>query len=61
MLPGETKNDEGRLVKVTDEVFELLRPCVQGKKPEDAVFTWGDGGDGGDGSQCWTSEVPGIK
>jgi integrase len=43
LLPGETKNDEGRLVKMTDEVYNLIRPCVEGKKPDDAVFTWEDG------------------
>jgi integrase len=43
LLPGETKNDEGWFAKMTDEVFELLRPCVQGKKPADAVFTWEHG------------------
>jgi len=43
LLPGETKNSEGRVVKMTDEVYDYLRVCVEGKKPEDAVFTWDDG------------------
>ena len=37
--PGTTKNDEGQTVKMTTEVYELLRECVRGKKPEDHVFT----------------------
>jgi integrase len=41
--PGETKNDEGRVVKMTEEAYNLLRPCVEGKKPDDAVFTWENG------------------
>lgn len=40
LLPGQTKNSEGRVVKMTDEVYDYLRICVEGKKPEDAVFTW---------------------
>jgi integrase len=36
---GETKNDEPRLVKMTQDVFILLRACVQGKGPEEHVFT----------------------
>src|ERR1700678_919906 len=43
LLPGETKNNEGRVVKMTDEVYDYLRVCLEGKSPEDAVFTWGDG------------------
>ncbi len=37
--PGTTKNDEGQTVKMTAEVYELLRECVRGKKPDDYVFT----------------------
>lgn len=43
LFAGETKNDEGRVVKMTDEVYNHLRVCVEGKSPEDAVFTWSDG------------------
>ena len=43
LFAGETKNDEGRVVKMTDEVYNHLRVCVEGKSPEDAVFTWPDG------------------
>jgi integrase len=43
LLPGETKNNEGRVVKMTDEVYDYLQACVEGKQPRDAVFTWEDG------------------
>jgi len=36
---GTTKNDDPRLVEMTDRVFELLRQCVAGKDPDDRVFT----------------------
>jgi integrase len=40
---GSTKNDEARTVKMTDEIYEVLRECVRNKKPNDAVFTWANG------------------
>ncbi len=36
---GETKNSKGRTVSMTDEIYTLLAACIQGKKPEDHVFT----------------------
>jgi integrase len=33
--PGETKNDDGRVVKMTEEVYLHLTLCVRGKEPED--------------------------
>ena len=33
LFAGETKNDEGRVVKMTDEVYNHLRVCVEGKSP----------------------------
>ena len=39
LYPGTTKNDEGQTVKMTVEVYELLRECVRRKNPEDHVFT----------------------
>ena len=39
LYPGTTKNDEGQTVKMTAEVYELLRECVRRKNPEDHVFT----------------------
>lgn len=40
--PGTTKNEEGRTVKMTAEVFELLTECVRGKQPDDYLFTRAD-------------------
>ena len=41
---GTTKNDEARKVHMTGEVFELMKECVRGKKPDDFVFTREAGG-----------------
>lgn len=41
--PGTTKNDEGREVVMTKPIRELLMQCVQGKGPDDYVFTRDDG------------------
>jgi len=40
---GTTKNGEARKVRMTGEVFELLRACAIGKNPEDHIFTREDG------------------
>jgi integrase len=41
--PGTTKNQEGREVKIeSDRVLELLPQCVEGKRPQDHVFTRGN-------------------
>jgi integrase len=41
--PGTTKNREGREVTIESSVLlELLRQCVEGKHPDDYVFTRGD-------------------
>ena len=32
--PGRTKNDAGRVVKMTQEVYDLLKPCTQGEGTE---------------------------
>jgi len=39
--PGETKNNDGRTVKMTSAVYQLLTLCVAGKQREDFVFTRG--------------------
>lgn len=36
---GTTKNDEGRIAPMTDEVSTLLTACVIGKQKNDYVFT----------------------
>ena len=41
--PGTTKNKEGRVVKMTEEVYLLLFECIRGKQPDDLVFTWRGG------------------
>jgi integrase len=41
--PGTTKNNQGRVVVMTGEVYDLLRACVEGKGPDDFVFTRKDG------------------
>jgi integrase len=35
----DSKNGEGRTVKMTERVYELLRQCCEGKQPDDYVFT----------------------
>jgi integrase len=37
--PGTTKNKDGREVKMTQTVRDLLELCVEGKNPDDYVFT----------------------
>jgi len=41
--PGETKNDDGRVVITTDTVQQLLTRCAVGKQPSDFVFTRDNG------------------
>lgn len=36
---GETKNDDARIVVMTAKIFALLGECVDGKAPEEYVFT----------------------
>lgn len=43
MRAGTTKNNPGRVIKMTREVYELLRAYAAGKGPEDHVFTRGKG------------------
>lgn len=40
---GETKNSQGRTVKMPEEVYQLLSACVHGKQGSDYVFTRPDG------------------
>jgi integrase len=41
LYSGETKNDDGRIVIMTERVRWLLTQCVSGKRPEHYVFTRG--------------------
>jgi integrase len=43
LLPGETKSEAGRLVVMTIEVFDLVKPLVEGKQARDFLFTWPNG------------------
>ena len=40
---GETKSGDGRVVKMTQDVYVLLQACVSGKGADDFVFTRADG------------------
>ena len=37
--PGTTKNDDGRVVVMTSDVYVLLQACCAGKQATDFVFT----------------------
>jgi integrase len=37
--PGDTKSGKGRVIPLTNEVINLIVPCLQGKRPDDHVFT----------------------
>jgi integrase len=41
--PGTTKNDEGRRVTMTADLFLLLRECAHGKAPDDFLLTRASG------------------
>ena len=62
---GTTKNREGREVTIeSGTLLQLLRHCVEGKRPEDHVFTRGDK-PVRDFRRSWTNlctaaEVPGL-
>ncbi|HTQ59971.1 MAG TPA: site-specific integrase [Candidatus Solibacter sp.] len=43
LLPGETKNGQGRTIVMTSDVLALISECIKGKQAADFVFTWQDG------------------
>jgi integrase len=51
--PGETKNDQGRLVLMTKRIRGLLSECITGKESSDLVFTRGDGSPAGNFRAAW--------
>jgi integrase len=53
LLSGTTKNDKGRVVVMTDEVFDLISECVKGKQPADPVFVWANGNPVTDFRRTW--------
>ena len=40
---SQSKNGQGRMVRLTAECFELVSACMAGKGPEDSVLTYEDG------------------
>jgi integrase len=63
--PGTTKNKDGREVTMTTAVRDLLKQCVAGKSPEDALFTRPDGKQVRDFRDTWAKAteaagVPGL-
>jgi integrase len=52
---GETKSGEGRVIKLTQDVYTLLQACVSGKNAEDFIFTRPDGKKVLDFRQRWDS------
>ena len=53
--PGETKNREGRVVKMTERVYQLVAASIDGKAPDDLVFTRPDGSAPGDFRRAWAT------
>lgn len=51
--PGETKNDDGRVVTMTEAIFMLLSCCVSGKNADDHVFTRENGESVRDFRDAW--------
>jgi len=37
--PGTTKNGDGRMIRLTGECLELVKACMAGKAPGDAILT----------------------
>ena len=52
---GTTKNDEPRIVKMTDTIYGLLGQCMAGKQPHDYVFTRPDAKPVRDFRHTWTT------
>jgi integrase len=53
--PGETKNNDGRVVKMTAEVQAILAACIIGKDADDHVFTRENGRRVRDFRKSWAS------
>jgi integrase len=61
LLPGTTKNDKGRTVKMTEDVYQRLVPCMEGKQKDDALFSWSDGSPVKDFRVCWEKMCEAAK
>lgn len=57
LYSGETKNDEGRLVRLTKECRELAVELRKGKQPEDYLFTRENGKPVRDLRRTWDTLV----
>lgn len=61
----DSKNGEGRTVKMTQKVFDLIKACCEGKEDDDYVFTRPGGKPVKDFRQSWekatAAGVPGLK
>jgi integrase len=53
LSPTDTKNDEGKIVALTSDVYTLLQACVIGKQADDYVFSHQDGTPIGDFRKRW--------
>jgi integrase len=63
--PGTTKNDEGRLVKLTSETYELVKQSVVGKSLEDFLISRNNGQPVKDFRDAWkkltkSAALPGL-
>jgi integrase len=52
--PGETKNDQGRVVVMTAQAWQLLQQCIAGKHGNELVFTRADGSAVRNFRRIWT-------
>jgi len=57
LAPGSTKSGEGREVPICTAVERLLRACIEGKTPDDHVFTYPDGSPVKDFRGVWAKAV----
>jgi integrase len=57
---GETKNDDGRLIALTDECYQLVSEMVRGKRPEDYLITRMNGKPVKDFRETWDELVESV-
>lgn len=53
--PGTTKNDEGRIISLTSETYELVKQCMLSKGPDDFLFARSSGQRVKDFRTTWTN------
>ena len=46
---------------MTEDVYQRLLPCVKDKRPDDALFTWGDGSPVRDFRVAWSKMCKAAK